>query len=316
MGKIIGEGFTSPYGGPHAEVNAIRSVPDRGLLKEATLYVTLEPCSHFGKTPPCADLIIEHQIPRVVIGCLDPNERVAGKGVQRLRESGCSVQVGLLEGECREHHKRFLLFQEQKRPYVILKWAETLDGFIAPERKKPNIDPKPFWISNPYSRQLVHQWRSEEQAILVGTNTVLEDNPKLNVRNWTGKDPLRVILDKGLKINKAFHVLDGSIETLVLTQVADPTPYLKGIGYETLDFSGNLATQVCQVLHEHRVSSVLVEGGARTLQTFIDENFWDEARVFTGNAYFNAGIAAPELPGSPISSKTIGSDTLKIYRNA
>lgn len=314
--KIIGEGFTSPYGGPHAEVNAINSVADKNLLKDATLYVSLEPCSHFGKTPPCADLIAEHRIPKVVIGCMDPNSTVAGKGVQKLREAGCEVIVGILEAECREHHKRFLAFHELKRPYIILKWAETLDGFIAPEKEKRGQHREPVWISNVYSRQLVHQWRSEEQTILVGTNTVLQDNPKLDVRYWTGKNPFRVVLDRDLKIGGDHHVLDGSISTLVLTTIGEASRYIEGINYEILDFSTNLAVQVCQILHEYRFASVLVEGGARTLQTFIDSNLWDEARVFVGNGNFKKGIKAPEFSGSLMHSRTVGSDTLKLYSNA
>ena len=177
--KIMGEGFTSPFGGPHAEVNAINSVADKSLLPQSTIYVTLEPCSHFGKTPPCADLIVKHKIPRVVIGLLDPHDKVAGKGVKKLMDAGCEVTVGVLEKECREHHKRFLTFQEKKRPFIILKWAETADGFIAPEKTLRSQNKEPYWITNTYSRQLVHKWRTEEQAILVGTNTVLDDNPKL-----------------------------------------------------------------------------------------------------------------------------------------
>ena len=191
-GKIIGEGYTSPYGGPHAEVNAINSVKDKKLLSKATLYVTLEPCSHYGKTPPCADLIAAHKIPQVVIGLKDPHSKVAGKGIEKLEQSGCEVTVGILEEACRWHLKRFLSFHERNRPYIILKWAESKDGFIAPEANKRNSEPEPFWITNTYSQQLVHKWRSEEQAILVGTNTVLEDNPKLTSRNWTGKNPIRV----------------------------------------------------------------------------------------------------------------------------
>ena len=194
--KIIGEGFTSFFGGNHAEVNAINSVKNKNLLKEATLYVTLEPCSHYGKTPPCSDLIIKHHIKKVVIGAIDSNKLVAGRGIERLEQAGVKVITGILNKECREHHKRFFTFQEQKRPYIILKWAETQNGFIAPLEKK---DKKPVWISNVYSQQLVHKWRSEEHAILVGTNTVIEDNPKLNVRSWSGENPVRFVLDKILE---------------------------------------------------------------------------------------------------------------------
>ena len=313
--KIIGEGFTNPYGGAHAEVNAIQSVVDTSLLKEATLYVTLEPCSHFGKTPPCADLIIKHQIPKVVIGLLDPHERVAGKGIERLKNSGCEVIFGVLEEECREHHKRFLTFHEKKRPYIILKWAETLDGFIAPSKTDRKENPEPYWITNPYSRQMVHQWRSEERGILVGTNTVLEDNPKLDVRHWEGKNPFRIVLDNGLKIPEDYNVLDESIPTLVFTEVEDLSRYLGGVSYEFLDFSADVAKQICEILPGYNITSVLIEGGSRTLQTFIDEGLWDEARVFTGNTSFKKGIKAPVFSGKLIDSKKIGLDILKYYNN-
>lgn len=313
--KIIGEGFTSPYGGPHAEVNAIEAVPDKSLLQEATLYVTLEPCSHFGKTPPCADLIIKHTIPKVVVGVLDPHDKVSGKGVERLRNAGCEVLVGVLEEKCREHHKRFLTYHEKARPYIILKLAQTLDGYIAPDKSVRNAAPEPFWITNKHSRQRVHQWRSEEQAILVGTRTVLEDNPKLDVRHWKGQSPLRVILDRSLKIGKDFHVLDGIIPTLLLTSVSDSSRYVEGITYEVLDFSVDLVEKICDVLHKHQVLSLLIEGGAQTLQAFIDSGLWDEARVFTGNRTFKNGIAAPKFSGSLLQTASIGTDTLHIYQN-
>ncbi|MFK7812288.1 MAG: bifunctional diaminohydroxyphosphoribosylaminopyrimidine deaminase/5-amino-6-(5-phosphoribosylamino)uracil reductase RibD [Maribacter sp.] len=315
QGKIIGEGYTSPYGGPHAEVNAIASVTNKSQLKESTLYVTLEPCSHFGKTPPCADLIIKHQIRKVVIGLLDPHEKVAGKGIRRLTDAGCEVITGILEEECREHHKRFLTFHEKKRPYIILKWAETLDGFVAPSKTKRKENPEPFWITGLYSRQLVHQWRAEEQAILVGTNTVLEDNPKLDVRLWQGKNPFRIVLDRDLKIPEDYHLLDKSIPTLVLTESKDTSKFHKGIQYEFLDFTFNVAKQICEILARYNLTSVLIEGGSKTLQTFIDESLWDKARVFTGNTSFKEGIKAPTISGELMNSCKIGVDTLKIYSN-
>jgi diaminohydroxyphosphoribosylaminopyrimidine deaminase/5-amino-6-(5-phosphoribosylamino)uracil reductase len=312
-GKIIGEGYTSPYGGPHAEVNAIHSVKDKSLLPKATLYVLLEPCSHYGKTPPCADLIIQHHIPEVVIGIEDPHDKVAGKGIQKLEEAGCKVTVGILEKECREHLKRFLTFQEKKRPYIILKWAETIDGFIAPDPNLRTATPEPFWITNPYSKQLVHQWRSQEQAILVGTNTVLEDNPKLTTRDWSGKNPVRVVLDRDLRIDSTFHVMDQTVKTIVLTQVDDATRYCEGIVYEIIDFSKAIAAQICHVLYQHSITSIIIEGGSRTLQTFINENLWDEARVFTGTSVFGSGVSAPKLHDKPIREQLILSDTLAIF---
>ena len=297
--KIIGEGFTSEYGGNHAEVNAIQSVMDKSLLKEATLYVTLEPCSHYGKTPPCSDLIIENNIPNVVIGCLDDNEKVAGKGVSKLKNAGCKVTVGVLENECKEHHKRFFTFHNKKRPYIILKWAETLDGFIAPKTKD---ELKPIWITNSISRQLVHKWRAEEQAILVGSNTVLQDNPTLTVRDWTGENPTRIVLDEKNILSKDLNIFNDDAETIVISE-------------KDIDFSNQVASQICKVLHLNDINSVIIEGGAQTLQTFIDANLWDEARVFTGNVEFKEGVKAPEFSGKQISEQTIEKDTLKFYIN-
>jgi diaminohydroxyphosphoribosylaminopyrimidine deaminase/5-amino-6-(5-phosphoribosylamino)uracil reductase len=312
--KIIGEGYTSAYGGAHAEVNAINSVKDTSLLKKATLYVTLEPCSHFGKTPPCADLIIESKIPNVVIGLLDPHEKVAGKGIRKLKGAGCNVITGILEKECREHHKRFLTFQEKKRPYIILKWAETADAFIAPDKRLRNSK-EPFWISNEFSRLLTHQWRSEEQAILVGTNTVLEDNPKLDTRLWKGKNPVRIILDKSLKIDVSFHALDTSIKTIVFTGENDASKYIDGVQYIQIDFSINSAFEICEKLYVENIQSMIMEGGARTLQSFIDENLWDEARIFIGNTNFFTGIKSPRITGQLASKLILEKDVLKIITN-
>lgn len=313
--KIIGEGYTSPFGGSHAEVNAIQSVIEREDLKRATLYVTLEPCSHHGKTPPCADLIIRSGIKKVVIGLLDPHDKVAGRGIQKLKDADCEVVVGVLEDACRNHHKRFLTFHKKKRPYIILKWAETADGFIAPEKDKRKDNPEPYWITSALARQLVHQWRAEEQAILVGTNTVLEDNPKLNVRDWKGTSPLRVVLDKDLKIQGDHHVLDKRTATLVLTQIQDTSKYIAEIRYEVLDFSKAIPDQISDILWKHNQQSVLIEGGGKTLQTFIDANLWDEARVFEGNTSFKNGVKAPLLKAKVQSIRKIGEDTLKLYYN-
>lgn len=312
--KIIGEGFTSPYGGPHAEVNAINSVKDRSVLKESTLYVTLEPCSHFGKTPPCADLIIQHKIPRVVIGLLDPNEKVAGRGVEKLKSAGCELIVGVLEQECREHHKRFLCFHTKNRPYIILKWAETADGFIAPSKERRQKEPEPFWISNPYSQQLVHQWRTQEQAILVGTTTVLDDNPKLNIRHWKGKNPVRVVLDQQLKIPRHFHVLDGSVKTIVICGQV-PTSPAKGVLYEQIDFSDAIIPQICEVLHRNDILSIIIEGGTQTLQSFIDSEVWDEARIFIGEPCFKTGVRSPQIQRAPFKKEQVITDTLFYLRH-
>lgn len=296
---IIGEGFTSPYGGHHAEVNAISSVKDKPLLKKSTLYVTLEPCSHFGKTPPCSNHIIEHQIPKVVIGTLDTNSKVSGKGVEALIAAGCEVIVGILENECKIHHKRFFTFHNKQRPYIILKWAETLDGFIAALN---NHEQKPFWISNSFSRQLVHKWRSEEHAILVGANTVLADNPSLTVRDWTGQNPIRIVLDWDGNLPKDRAIFNNASETVIITK-------------NDMVYSKDIASQVCSFLYEKEIQSVIIEGGSKTLQSFIDEKLWDEARVFTGKMTLNQGVKAPKLKGKLISERMIMDDYLKIYVN-
>ena len=290
--SIIGEGYTSAYGGHHAEVNAINSVKDKSLLRDATLYVTLEPCSHYGKTPPCSDLIIKHKIPNVVIGCIDDNPEVAGKGIKKLKAQGCQVTVGVLERECKAHHKRFFTFHNKKRPYIILKWAESADGFIAPKTKSKK---QPVWITHPISRQLVHKWRAEEQAILVGTNTVIQDNPSLTVRNWTGNHPVRVVLDKNHQLSKDYNVFNSEAETLVLKE--------------------NTAKSICDALYIHDINSVIIEGGAQTLQLFIHENIWDEARVFTGLLEFKDGVRAPKLNSRLFSEEQIENDVLRIYKN-
>ncbi len=303
---IIGEGFTSAYGGNHAEVNAVQSVKDKSLLKEATIYVSLEPCSHFGKTPPCSDLIIKHQIPKVVIGTVDPFAKVAGKGIQKLKNAGCEVILDVLKEECIASNKRFFTFHQHKRPYIILKWAQTSDGFI--DKIRNEDDPvQPNWITNVYSRQLVHKWRSEEAAILVGTNTALTDNPKLNTRDWQGKNPVRVVLDRSLRIPSNYSLLDETIKTIVLIEQTKAST--KNLLFETVDFSENLAQQICDVAYRHELQSVIIEGGKQTLQTFIDANLWDEARVFTGKISFTDGIQRPDFNGA-LHSETFILDNL------
>lgn len=310
--KIIGEGFTSAHGENHAEVNAINAVENKSLLKEATIFVTLEPCSHFGKTPPCADLIVKHQLKQVVIGCLDSNSLVAGKGVSHLENAGINVIVGVLETECRMHHKRFFKVQENKRPYIILKWAETKDGFVAPIAKN---EIKPIFISNTYSQQLVHKLRSAEHAILVGTKTVLADNPKLNIRSWSGENPIRVVLDNTLRIPKNSNILDGSTKTIIITSAKDKNIVSsKNLIFEEIDFSKNIAKQVCEVLSKYQIQSLIVEGGTQTLQTFIDEKLWDEAMVFVGNTSFVKGVKSPIIT-KEFKEEFIESDVLKRYTN-
>ena len=297
--KIIGEGYTSAYGGSHAEVNAIASVKNKELLIDSTLYVSLEPCCHHGKTPPCTNIIIEHKIPRVVIGCVDTNKKVSGKGIAALESAGCAVVVGVEEELCSVHHRRFFTFQNKKRPYIILKWAETKNGYIAPRTKDTK---KPVWISTPQSRQLVHQWRSEEHAILVGGNTVLEDNPRLTTRLVSGRNPIRIVVDHKGNLPKSAAVFDDKAQTIVLSP-------------KHIDFKKNSAQQLCAQLYDLKILSVLVEGGQKTLQHFIDENLWDEIRLFRSSIEFNTGIKAPNFSEHPFSKKNSTGDELLLFKN-
>lgn len=309
--SIIGEGWHQKAGGPHAEVVAVKSVKNKELLKNSTLYVSLEPCNHFGKTPPCSDMILTNSIKKVVVGTLDPFEKVSGRGVKKLVDAGCTVHVGVLEDACHELNKRFFTYHLEKRPYIILKWAESLNGFISPLKKEKK---EPFFISSEASQQLVHKWRSEEMAILAGTNTILEDNPKLNTRHWYGASPIRVVIDRELKTPKTSYVWDKNIKTIFITEKGLP-PY-ENLFFEAVDFKNNLAKQICEVLYRHTTQSVIVEGGRATLQTFIDEALWDEARVFTSTKALNAGTKAPMVKGETISEKKIGTDKLTILKNS
>ena len=312
-GKIIGEGWHKKSGEPHAEVNAVNSVKDKTLLKKATIYVSLEPCSHFGKTPPCCDLIIKNGIPNIVIGTVDPNIKVAGNGIKKLIDTGATVTVGILEKECKKLNKRFFTFHEKKRPYIILKWAESQDGFIAPS-KNIRHEQKPFWITNEFSRQLAHKWRSEEQAILVGTNTVIDDNPRLGVRDWSGNNPIRIVLDKNNRIQNDRHVFDNQTKTIILCQSITSINSENTI-FERIDFDENIARQIIEVLYKHKIQSLIIEGGRQTLQTFIDENLWDEARIFVGNESFENGTKAPIVVMKNIEKHTIENDELIILSN-
>lgn len=303
-GKIIGEGFHAQYGGPHAEVNAIASVTDPKLLTGATAYVSLEPCSHYGKTPPCANLLVDKGIKSVVVATLDPNPLVAGKGVKLLEEAGISVQIGLLEREARWQNRRFFCQQEKQRPYLILKWAQTQDGFIARE----NFDSK--WISCSQSRQLVHQWRAEEQAILVGKNTAFHDNPRLNVRDWSGNDPIRVVLDSRLELPANLNVFDQQIPTLCYNTLKNET--LSNLEWIKLS-EGNFLDAMLADLHTRQIQSVLIEGGSQTINQFLAAGLWDEARVFKASIQFERGISAPTLTQTPAESFVVGEDQLDLY---
>ena len=308
--QIIGEGWHRKSGEPHAEVNAINSVKDKSLLAKATIYVSLEPCSHFGKTPPCCDLIIKHKIPNVVVGTIDPNSKVAGTGIQRLIESGANVTFGVLEKECHELNKRFFAFHQKKRPYIILKWAESQDGFIAPLTKEKI---EPVWISNEFSRQLVHKWRTEEQAILVGTKTVLDDNPKLDVRDWKGENPIRIVLDRTGKIPNDFFIKDGKTKTIIITEQENVTSSENCI-YENAIFDNKLTKVIVTILYKYGIQSIIIEGGKQTLQSFIEDNLWDEARVFIGNIHLRSGLKAPIINGN-FQTRNLIDDQLKLFYN-
>ena len=321
--KIIGEGYHRQYGEAHAEVNAINSVKDKENLKTATLYVNLEPCAHHGKTPPCTDLILKHKIPKIIIGCVD-GSKVSGKGIEKLKRAGCNVITGILENEARALNERFFTFYEKKRPYIILKWAQTMDGFITNGKGEPNR------ISNELSHTLVHKWRSEEGAIMVGTNTAHLDNPQLNVREWSGKNPLRVVPDRTLRLSKNLHLFDKSTPTVVFTSFnekatqekaklhppsfdfSQDTPpdcrqarlqgglkYEKNLEYVNINFKKNIIPQILEELYKREIQSIIIEGGSQLLHSFLKNDSWDEMRVFISNKIFGNGIKAPELPSMP-----------------
>lgn len=311
-GKIIGEGWHQKAGTPHAEVHAIQSVKDKSLLSKSTLYVSLEPCSHFGKTPPCSDLIIKHKIPKVVIGSIDPNEKVSGKGIQKLHDAGVDVTVGILEKKCMALNKRFFTFHNLQRPFIILKWAESADGFIAPTHKS---EKKPVWITNQYSRQLVHKWRTEEEAILAGTTTVLDDNPQLNSRDWFGKNPTRIVIDRLGKISSDYQVKNKKQKTIIFTEQEIVTSD-ENLIYENAIFDNHSSKKIIDHLYTIGIQSVIVEGGQKTLQQFIDADLWDEARIFKGTLIFKNGTKAPIISEHDnITKKNILNDQLLILKN-
>jgi len=305
-GNIIGEGYHKLYGGPHAEPNAVNSVEKPELLQEATVYVTLEPCAHFGKTPPCANLLVDKKVKKVVIAAFDSNPLVGGKGIKILQKAGIEVVTGIMEKEARMQNKRFFISMEKQRPYVILKWAQTSDGFIA----RSDYDSK--WISNSQSRQLVHKWRAEEDAIMVGTKTAHFDNPKLNVRDWEGKDPLRIVLDKQLTLDNNLALFDQSIPTICYNLVKDES--LENLNYVKLEKNFGIR-DIMSDLHQRKVQSVIIEGGSYLLQEFIQSELWDEARVFTGKSKFEKGIPAPRLKQQPSEVFDILGDKLEIFKS-
>ena len=285
-GKIISEGYTGSSGQNHAEINAIENINDKKYLENSTMVVTLEPCSHYGKTPPCTKKIIESKIKTVIIGCKDPNLLVNGSGIDQLINNNIDVKVGVLENECLELHKRFFTFQTKKRPYIILKWAETDDGIISPKHKNNN---RPYWISNAVSRQYVHKWRSQEHAILVGSKTVDFDNPHLNSRNWDNNNPIKIVIgNPKIKSKDTLYIHNGN--------------YLN-------------IENITNFLHKKNIQSVLVEGGNKTLKTFIENNLWDEARVFKSKNKLKKGVLAPKINGTKFYEENIKDDNLKIIRN-
>ena len=307
-GRIIGEGFHQKYGETHAEVNAINSVNDVELLKHSTLYVNLEPCSHWGKTPPCVDLIIQKQIPRVVIGAMDTHEKVCGQGILKLKKTGIEVLTGVLEQQCRELNHRFYTFHEKKRPYVILKWAQTKDGYIdiAPLLKPSS---RGLWITNDLCRRVVHKWRAQEDSILVGTNTALNDNPSLTTRDWPGKNPLRLTIDNSLKLNDGTTLLDDSTETIVFSKTSKQ--YGNNTSY--VDIEDSSPSSILAYLYSRNIQSIIIEGGSMLLQSFINDKMWDEARVFVGTSYFIEGVKAPLLNLRPKSSTIFDDVELLIH---
>lgn len=309
--RIIGEGYHRQYGEAHAEVNCINSVRegDRPLVSSSTLYVSLEPCAHFGKTPPCSDLIVKHSIPKVVVGCADPFPEVDGKGISKLKAAGVEVIVGVMEKECRELNKRFFCRVEKKRPYIILKWAQTADGFIA------GAGSERLLISNAITNRMVHRWRSEEAAILVGTNTALKDDPSLTNRLWKGRSPMRMVLDRSLRLPRTLKLFDGTQDTLVLNTIRGGEE--GKITYYKIDPDMEITGQIMLAAYESRLQSILVEGGSQLLQSFIDAGAWDEARVITNKKlYCKEGVAAPALhQADPVQVQQIESDIICTYRN-
>lgn len=321
--RIIGEGYHQIYGQAHAEVNCIASVKeeDRALIRESTIYVSLEPCAHFGKTPPCADLIIREGIPRVVVGCRDPFPLVDGKGIERLRAAGVEVTVGVLEQECRELNRRFFTFHTSHRPYIVLKWAQSINGKMAGagERGEPLTATnggrrERVLISNAFTNRLVHKWRSEEASILVGTNTALADDPSLTVRLWKGVNPIRLVIDRELRLPGSLRLFDGEARTIVFNELMHEQR--GNVEYYQLAADSSPVHQLAMALYQLKISSVLIEGGAALLQSFIDEGYWDEARVITNETLqIPDGLASPVLRGGGlVGQERIFSDLISYYR--
>lgn len=304
-GKIIGEGWHRKAGTPHAEVHALKGLSNE-ILTTATLYVNLEPCAHFGKTPPCCDLVISKGIKKVVVGARDPNPDVAGKGIRAMQEAGIEVIVGVLEEECMLLNKRFYCFHTKKRPYIILKWAQSKDGFIAPEKDKKG---KVHWISDLHSQQLAHRWRAEEHAILVGRNTITQDNPKLTTRKWAGINPIRLIIDPKAKINADAAVLNKDADTIIFNTLKNEQS--SNVHWELVDGT-NILHDLLESCTQKGIQSILIEGGATTLSHFIEKKLWDECRIVTSQEVLKKGVEAPKMPSGFNIKNTVVRDTLQI----
>lgn len=302
-GKIIGEGYHQNFGAAHAEVNAINSVQNKSALSHATLYVNLEPCAHFGKTPPCSDLIIQNKIKTVVIGCSDPFAEVNGKGIEKLKAAGIEVITEVLKTEALDLNKRFFTFHIKQRPYIILKWAQSADGFIASTDKNASQ-----WISNTLSRKLVHKWRSEEAAILIGTNTALKDNPTLNTRDWLGKSPLRIVLDNQLRLPPTLSLFKNDYPTIIFNSIKNEEQ--TNLQFIKINFE-NVVLEVLKYLHQNQIQSVIIEGGSILLSSFIEAGLWDEARIFKSPIYLNNGVNAPKISGRLTKTFQIENDVLE-----
>jgi diaminohydroxyphosphoribosylaminopyrimidine deaminase / 5-amino-6-(5-phosphoribosylamino)uracil reductase len=312
--KIIGEGYHQEFGKSHAEINAIAAVKDKSLLKESTLYVNLEPCSHYGKTPPCTKSIIEMQIPEVVIGSIDCNKDVCGRGIHQLKETGIKVVSGILDKENRELNKRFYCFHEKQRPYIILKWAESKDGFIDIDRSKITYDREKHWISSKAAQQLVHQWRAEEMGILIGGKTANNDNPQLNTRLVKGKNPLRIILCTQEDLDEKLAIFQDGIPSLIFCAEEKHSNY-KHLQFINIPTKEDSISFVLDELHKRGINSVIVEGGKKILESFIANEKWDEARIIQGNIIFGNGVTAPSIRGLNRISKKIEQDTYTLLYN-
>lgn len=308
-GEIIGEGYHRQFGGPHAEVEAIQNVPSerKHLLAHATLYVSLEPCAHYGKTPPCTQLILMHKIPRVVIGCIDPFNEVNGAGVKQLQNAGVEVTIPVLEKECKFLNRRFFFFHQHKRPFIILKWAESADGFLSAKGEQTKI-------SGFISDQQVHRWRSEEQAILVGANTVRVDDPELTVRYWTGKNPVRIFIDRKLAIPRTAKIYNQSAPTIIINHILDKEE--GNLLFLKMPEEENLLPYLCGLLYQRNLQSLLVEGGANIINQFISLGCFDEIRqIVSQEKYLHKGVPAP-VPGlDPFTMKEWGRDRIYVYQN-